>query len=405
MRFRAQGKEVLLAVTIKPFLSYKREDAAAVNQLREALRIYGAGGWKDTEDLRLGDRTQEAIRRAILEETGGLIWWGTRLVLGSQFVNEVEIPTAFSRKSAEPLYPVVPLFIDLEPGRDADREIIRRALLDYADALLDCNGLVQRRSETNEEFGRRVARRYVRDAVNALAARRGGDRPRLSVAMRILSEPTSGYDLTFDWRRLLDPGSRSLAPGAFELITDALATARDAFQGASATHLLLDLDLPLPLAFLVGYEWRITTRLRLTVRQRTGISFTEVDSDGDVASAPKPVYEQLGGDGPAVVAVSCLDGLGDAARRYASQVRARQLIILHVPGVLKAAEIRALARACARELRALNNRGIGKHLLMLGPEALAVFAGAAANACGSLRIPSWDGSNYVQALTVGMEEK
>jgi hypothetical protein len=320
MWFRAQGEEVLLAVTIKPFLSYKRQDAAALDQLREALKIYGAGGWKDTEDLRLGDRIQEAIRRAILEETGGLIWCGTRLVLGSQFVNEVEIPTAFNRKSAEPLYPVVPLFVDLEPGREADREIIRCALLDYGDAFLDCNGLVRRRSETNEEFGQRVARRYVRDAVKALAARKGRDSPRLSVAMRTLSEPTSECDLTFDWRRLLDPGSRSLAPGAFELITDALATARDAFQGASAAHLLLDLDRPLPLAFLVGYEWRITTRLRLSVSQRTGISFTEVDSDGDVARAPEAVHERLGGDGPVVVVVSCLDGLGDTARRYASQV-------------------------------------------------------------------------------------
>jgi hypothetical protein len=405
MWFRAQGKEVLLAVTIKPFLSYKRQDAAAIDQLREALKIYGAGGWKDTEDLRLGDRTQEAIRRAILEETGGLIWWGTRLVLSSRFVNEVEIPTAFSRKSAEPLYPVVPLFIDLEPGRDADREIIRRALLDYGDALLDCNGLVRRRSETNKEFGRRVARRYVRDAVNALAARKGGNSPRLSAEMRILSEPTSECDLTFYWRRFLDPGSRSLAPGAFELITDALATARDAFQGASATHLLLDLDLPLPLAFLVGYEWRITTRLRLTVNQRTGVSFTEVDSDGDVARAPEAVHERLGGDGPAVVAVSCLDGLGDPARRYASQVGARELVTLHIPGILDAAAIRSLARACARELRALNHRRIDKHLLMLGPAALAVFAGAAANACGSLRIPFWDGSNYVQPLTIKGEER
>jgi len=402
--FRTQGKEVLLAVTIKPFLSHKRENAAAVDHLRDTLKIYGAGGWKDTEDLRLGDRTQEAIRRAILEETGGLIWWGTRPILGSQCVNEVEIPTAFERKSAEPLYPVVPLFIDLKPGREADREAIKRTLRNYGDLLLDCNGLVRRRSETNEEFGRRAARRYVHDAVKALAARKGGDSPRLSVAMRTLGEPTSECDLTFDWRRLLDPRSRSLAPGVLELITDALATARDAFQGASATHLLLDLDLPLPLAFLVGYEWRITTRLRLTVNQRTGVSFTEVDSDGCIARTPEAVQERLGGDGPAVVVVSCLNGLGDTARRYAAQVGARELITLHVPGILDAAAIRSLARACARELRALNHRGIDKHLLMLGPVALAVFAGAAANACGAVKIPFWNGSSYVRPLVVGGAE-
>lgn len=302
---------MLLAVTIKPFLSYRRENAAVVGQLRETLKIYGAGGWKDTEDLRLGDRTEEAIRRAILEETGGLIWWGTRLILGSRFVNEVEIPTAFERRSADPLYPIVPLFIDLRPGRDADRQTIKAALHEHGDALLDCNGLVRRRNETNGEFCRRVARRYVHDAVKALAARSGNHSPTISVAMRALSEPTGADDLTFDWRALLDARSRSLAPGAFELITDALATARHAFQGASAsTHLLLNLDLPLPLAFLAGYEWRITTRLRLTVKQRTGVSLTEIDSDGEVADTPDPVHEPLRGDGPVVLAVSCLDGLG-----------------------------------------------------------------------------------------------
>jgi hypothetical protein len=52
----------------------------------------------------------------------------------------------------------------------------------------------------------------------------------------------------------------------------------------------------------------------------------------------------------------------------------------------------------------LNHRRIDKHLLMLGPVALAVFAGAAANACGPIRIPFWDGSSYVQPIVVGREE-
>ncbi|MDR7548266.1 MAG: hypothetical protein QN149_13425, partial [Armatimonadota bacterium] len=54
----------------------------------------------------------------------------------------------------------------------------------------------------------------------------------------------------------------------------------------------------------------ITTRLRLTVKQRTGVSLTEIDSDGEVADTPDPVHEPLRGDGPVVLAVSCLDGLG-----------------------------------------------------------------------------------------------
>jgi len=319
MRVRTQGEKVLLAMTIKPLLSHKREDAISVARLRDTLKIYGAGGWKDTDDLRVGDRTREGIRRAILQETGGLIWWGTRLVLGSWFVNNLEIPTALERKNAEPLYPIVPLFVDLDPGRQADREAVRAALGGRGDDFLDCNGLVRRRSESGKAFHRRVAHRYVRDAVKALPAGAGDAATTVTVAMRALGEPSGEHDLTFDWRTLIDPERRLLAPGARELMVDALTTAREAFQAAfSSPGLLLDLDLPLPLAFLVGYEWRVTTRLRLAVKQRTGTSFLEIDGDGAFVNPPDPVRESLAGHGPAVLAVSCRDGLGEAAARYAA---------------------------------------------------------------------------------------
>ncbi len=402
LRVWTQGKEVLLAMTIKPLLSHKREDATAVARLRDTLKLYGASGWKDTDDLRVGDRTREGIRRAIFHETGGLIWWGTRLVLGSWFVNNLEIPMALERKDAEPLYPIVPLFVDLDPGRQADREAVRAALGERGDDFLDCNGLVRRPRESAKAFHRRVAHRYLRDAVKALAAGGRDGAATVTVAMRALSEPSGQHDLTFDWRTLIDPAARSLAPGARELIADALATAREALQAAfPSPSLLLDLDLPLPLAFLVGYEWRVTTRLRPTVRQRTGISFSKVEGDGEVANPPDPIRESLAADGPAVLAVSCRDGLGEAATNYAAEVGARELITLHAPGLLAAPELRGLARACARQLRNLNNRGIDKHLLVLGPSALAVFAGAAANASGPVTIPFWDGSRYVEPLVVG----
>jgi hypothetical protein len=390
---------VLLAVTIKPFLSHKRENATAVGRLRDTLKTYGAGGWKDTEDLRVGDRTRQSIRRAIFTETGGMLWWGTRPALTSWFVNTIEIPTAFERKGAEPLYPIVPLFVDLDPGRAADRAAVRAALGGRGGDLLDCNGLVRRDREPAEQFRRRVARRYVRDAVKA-AAQRGG--ASVTVAIRILSEPTGEHELTFDWRALIDPTARSLAPGARELLGDALATAREALQAAfPSPALLLDLDLPLPLAFLTGYQWRTTTRLRLAVRQRTGVSYATIDGDGPVTNPPAPARRSLAAPGPAVLAVSCRAGLGDAAARYAAEVGARELITLHVPGLLAAPDLRGLARACARELRNLNNYGVDKHLLLLGPAALAVLAGAAANASGPVTIPFWNGSRYVEPLVVG----
>ncbi|HXF35922.1 MAG TPA: SAVED domain-containing protein [Actinomycetota bacterium] len=396
---------MLLAMTIKPFLSHRRDNAAAVARLREALKIHGAGGWKDTEDLRVGEQTREAVRRAIFEETGGFIWWGTASALGSRFINEVELPAAFERKARQPRYPIVPIFVDIDPGRQCDRDAVHAALGNVGDQLLECNGLIRAGGESAEEFRRRVASRYVRDAVGALADGREAEKP-IPVAMRALGEVSGDHDLAFDWRSLIDPERRLLAPGATPMIVHALAGARDAVQAVfPSPSIVLDLDLPLPLAFLVGYEWRITTRLRLGVLQRTGSSFSVIWGEGEASVPPEPKRRSLGGAGPTVLEVSCRGGFGDAGIRYAYQIGAREVVNLHRPGILGASDLRALARAAADELRKLNNQGIDKHLLILGPAALAVFAGAAANATGPVKVPFWDGKTFVRPLVVGAPQR
>jgi hypothetical protein len=396
---------VLLQVKTRPFLSHKREDAPDVATLREILGIYGTGGWKDTEDLRLGDLTEGGIRRAIMEQTGGFIWWGTPAILTSSIVNRLEIPAALERKRSEPLYPVVPLFVGLNPGAASDRSSIAAALADQGEAFLSCNGLEKSGDESILDFNRRVSQRYLRDVLKSVAE----GTPLLevvSIAFRIQSGPDGNHDLTFDWRNIFDLRTRYFVGEGRDLVDSALATARDALQTIMQTpHVELDMDLPLPLAFLVGYEWRITSRMRLSVRQRTRITYSVIESDGVVVQAPIPTRESLRGTGPAVIAVSCGRDIGDQPQRYAAEVNARELISLHVPGELSPGQIRGLSRACASELGNLNNRSVEKHLLMLGPAALAMFAGAASNACGSVVVPFWDGRRYCNSLVVGDDER
>lgn len=378
---------------IRPFLSHKREDQADVARLREALKIYGAGGYKDTEDLRLGVNTADELRVAINEVTGGFIWWGTWNALDSSWINELEIPNAIARATTKPPYPIVPLFINLSPGTDG--AAIRAALRSHADDFLGRNGVVFDGADGPDAFRHRVARRYVRDAISALGA------SPLTIAFRALSEPDGAHDLTFDWRGLLDPRRRVLASGALDSMIDALANARDAAQATTKSpQMRIDPDLPLPLAYLVGYEWRITTRVRLAVHQRTGSTFRWIDADGSTAPIA-PVVDEFGVSGSTVIVVSCGNGAPNAARRYADAVRARRLATLHIDGLLDDGQIRGLARAAADELRAANDRGDEKHLLIVGPATLAVLTGAAANACGPVVVPFWDGMTYVSPVVIG----
>lgn len=247
---------------IRPFLSHKRQDALVVGRLRTTLQLYGAGGWKDTEDLRLGASTSSEIRRVIFEETGGFLWYGTQRALDSEVINKLEIPAALERANSEPLYPLVPVFVDISPGKS--RAEINEAIGDRVDDFLDRNGIIRKKSEAAGAFRERIVQRYVRDAIRSLAP------GPVTVSFRALSEPSGDHDLTFDWRAVLDERSRLLGAGSVPTLLDALANAREALQSRSESpRLRLDLDLPLPLAFLLGYEWRVTTRLRLEIRQRT----------------------------------------------------------------------------------------------------------------------------------------
>lgn len=385
---------VLLPLKIRPFLSHKRTNALAVARLKQVLQLYGAGGWKDTDDLRLGTQTDQEIRHVISEKTGGFLWWGTQAALDSSMINEVELPAAVERAEEEPLYPLVPAFVDLSPGKD--REQIVESLEDSAQHVLDCNGVVRRGSEPADSFRRRIAARYVRDATLSLP------KGSLSVAIRALSEPSSEHDLTFDWRSVFDERSRCFSNGAQSVLIDALANARVAFQAReSSPGIMLDADLPLPLAFLVGYEWRVTTRLRLQVWQRTGSSCAWVGADGPTTEIAEPVRRSFNREGPAILVVSCGKPVNKVARRYAEEQSACELITLHTPGLLEDSQMRSVAREAADQLRAFNDRGLRRHLIIKGPVSVAMMIGAASNACGPVTVPFWDGSQYVSPLQVG----
>jgi hypothetical protein len=389
----------------RPFLSHKRQDRNSVIALKRVLATYGLGGWRDLDDLHLGELNQPGFEHAINDATGGCIWYGTKRVLGSWYVNNVELPAAVARKRREPAYPLVPLFATVSPSQ-ARRALLRATEESGAkltendmDIFMDANGYRREREQRIADFRADVARRYVRAAVKWL------DEDAYSVAITALTEPTGTQDFTFDWRHLIDPRDRILVPGAADSMRDALVTFRDAVKPtAEFPHVTLDLDVPVPVAALVGYEWRVTSRMKLTVRQRTRSGIVVVDGDGPTTQkwptmTDTPLAAQ---NGPTVIAVSTTaEPLTEPARGYAARVGASRTLELHAPGELDAAGIRGLARYVAAVLRNGNAGGDEKHLLLAGPCALGALIGAGANAAGAITAPLWNGSKYADAMVFG----
>jgi hypothetical protein len=388
----------------KPFLCHKRQKAAAVTYLKRQLCIRGAGGWQDTAELPMGGNFLPDIERAIKHDTGGFIWWGTKDTLQSPVVCGTELPTALTRAKADPDYAVMPVLVELEPGRDA-AAIAAAIGPAYAQQLLDRNGVVKRTKQPLRELAREAAREYVKQLV------KGAPAGPLDVAIAAFRAPTEEHVLTLDWRSLFNANTRTLEPGAVETIIEALADIREALQSRERSpQVNVEVALPLPLAMLVGHEWRRITQLRVTVR-------TVNPGDGELlvveptATAPgtwsAARTATLPGSGPFVVGVSVGTSLGATIDRYAADHDARGFEHLHFDrdcesDPLDADEVRALAAHVAKRLNTLQSDGAPKHLLLRGPASLAVAIGLAANGTGPTCVPFYDGHDYyVGGLWIG----
>jgi hypothetical protein len=366
-------------VRYRPFLSHKRQRAKTVAYLKQQLCVRGGGGWKDTDDIPLGVDFLADCKKAIEHETGGFIWWGTKDTLGSPIICATELPTALDRAERDPGYPVVPVLVDLKPGRDsADIEAAIGPA--YAKRLLNTNGILQRNGQSLRELARETARRYVAQLVRGLP---GGP---VDVAITAFRAPTEQHDLTLDWRSLFNTKFRELVPGAQETIVAALSDIRAALQARARSP---EGDGAHGQSRPTGQMLTVAPggpRSRLTPAVRTG--------------APA-------GAGPFVLAVSVGAPLGATVERYADEHGACAFQEMHVDrdageDRLDADDIRALAVLVVKRLNELHAAGREKHLRLRCPAGLAAAIGLASNGTGPTWVPFYDGHDYyVGGLTTG----
>jgi hypothetical protein len=378
----------------KPFLCHKREKGRTVAYLKEQLCIRGAGGWKDTDDIPKGVEFLDDVVDAIENDTGGFIWWATKDTLESGTICETELPTALDRAKNDPTYPVLPVFVELRPGRDS--AAIKAAVGDtYGAQMLGANGVVRRSRQSVKALAHETARAYVKQLVELVPP------GPVDVEVTAFRAPTQQHHLTLDWRTLFDPLKRELAPDALGTIVEALGDIREALQTRDrAPQVTVEVALPLPLAMLLGYEWRTTTAVQVTVQTVSpGGSLLKVFAGSPTKRGwPAAQAQRMAGSGPLVVAVSVGTTLGSTVSRYAHDVSARGFEHLHVDcpptGLLSPDDVQALGCHVADRLKALQADGQPKHLLLKTPATVAVALGLAANASGPTWVPFYDGHDY-----------
>src|SRR5947199_5892374 len=90
------------------FLSYKRKNADEVKYLQRQLHVRGVQAWRDVTDLDLGSYSQDEVVRAIEQESDAFLLYITPQSLTSDFIWDIEVPTAFRRWQRDHTFNIVP---------------------------------------------------------------------------------------------------------------------------------------------------------------------------------------------------------------------------------------------------------------------------------------------------------
>lgn len=97
------------------FMSYKRNELADVRHIERALSLRGIRLWRDLEYLPAEVDLVAEIKKAIISQCDGFFVYVTPLSLISEFIWQIEIPTALERKRISGVsFPLVPFIQSLE---------------------------------------------------------------------------------------------------------------------------------------------------------------------------------------------------------------------------------------------------------------------------------------------------
>jgi hypothetical protein len=371
------------------FISYSGERELRV-ELVHALRDHGVTPWRDVENLDVGDQTTTTIE-AELASCSGVILWVNDAVLGSTYVQNIELP-AIARAARDRRIRIVPVFDGIKPSDAAER--ISQAGIEIGDN----NGHVVSPGATTHETAAAIAAGYAAGQIRE--ARRTGRAP---IVRMVTYDDTAAHRddaiLNFDWRhRLLEP---SLDDATRVSLSAALASSTAALKAAyGATEVGLAVKAHLPTALALGHAFAEPTGCTIRM-EREDITYTVSRATADAPRLREAPY----GNGPVdaraaavEIAVSRETETGVNAyigtgNRYHERVA---LVPFKGPG-RSSLDDPASCNAWARQTSELITRLTAKpaidrvDLFLACPVELAVAIGWWANAVGPLTILNWTG--------------
>jgi hypothetical protein len=382
------------------FLSYAREDAEEAKYLQQQLNVRGVRAWRDVTDLPLGGSNKDEITQAIEQESDAFVIYITRQSLESQFIWNIEVPSALQRWERDRAFNIVPIlhgvtFNELEQ-HCADRGL--RSLKAFNGVSLPERATGAPDEEFNMQL-RQIARRIL-EATLALRLRRvGADRkyePCLYLRTYTYEPPTDSLDLDLNWTGLFPSKDELPTEKEWdEILLPALDDVKNVLsEKIPSRRLQMFVQAHLPAAFALGFTIPASSHFTLLLEGRHGTWSTEGS-----ASTPEPLhYLTSENNGDAHVAVMEIAIATDTALDVTKNLPLLGLSYKHrirfdlpggpdyISGVKDASHALAMSHQVGRELRRLcNKEGVTHiHLFAAIPAALAVMIGHQMNALGAI---------------------
>ncbi len=384
------------------FLSYRRVDVEEVKLLQQQLKLRGIRAWRDVTNLRSGGYTKDEVTHAIDQESDVFVFYVTQASLQSDFIWNVEVPTALHRHERDQMYYIIPIF------RGVTISELQRVCAEHGiPSLIEFNGIFlpeQFSGEPNEQFHSKLksaAANILEAALHLRLHRMKADRmyePYIYLRTFDYEPPASSLDLDIDWRELFE--SKHEIPDAKEWDDRLLPALHDVKKALStrtpSRKLHIYVQCVLPAAFALGFYFPESAHFTLVLEGRHG----EWSTVG--ATLPALPFQVLRypADGDSHVAIVEIAVSRDIARATMQNIAALKLSYKHhlrfslpdgadhLSGVMDAAHALAMTHQIGRELRRLCDReGVSHiHLFTALPAALAVMIGHQLNALGAITL-------------------
>jgi hypothetical protein len=401
------------------FLSYAREDTEKIKYLQQLLNVRGVRAWRDVTDLLLGGATKDEITYAIEQESDAFVLYVTPQSLASDFIWDVEVPTALRRWEHDHAFNIVPILSGVTFG-ELEQHCAARGLR----SLKEFNGVSLPEKATGaavEEFNgklREIAKRIL-EATFALRLRRAGaDRkyePCLCFHTYKYEPPTESLDLDIDWTGLF-PGKDELPTETVwdEILLPALDDVKQVLSRKTPSHRLhVFVQAHLPAAFALGFAFPAEAYFTLMIEGRHGTWSTE--STPSITDPLRHLSYENNGDAhiammEIAIARDTASGVKQSIQRLGLSYKHHNRFDLpdgsdHLSGVKDAVQALAMSHQIGREFRRLHDKKSVTHIHLFAalPAALAVMVSHQMNALCAITLYHYmekDGL-YVSVCTLG----